>query len=59
MSHLIYHKIIVKDIKIQDGKTQDFKTSGEIQKAIVIDYKTGMPNKKYIKQYEKCNTLRI
>ena len=43
-------KIIVKDIKIQDGKTQDFKTSGEIQKAIVIDYKTGMPNKKYIKQ---------
>ena len=43
-------KIIVKDIKIQDGKTQDLKTGGKTQKAIVIDYKTGMPKNKDIKQ---------
>ncbi len=53
-------KIIVKDIKTQDFKTQDFKTRDckikdlktdeKRQKAIVIDYKTGMPNDKYVTQ---------
>ncbi len=41
-------KIIIKEI--QDRKAHDLKTIGETQKAIVIDYKTGMPDKKHIKQ---------
>ena len=41
-------KIIVKEI--QDRKAHDLKTIGKTQKAIVIDYKTGMPKNKDIKQ---------
>jgi superfamily I DNA/RNA helicase len=44
-------KIIVKDLMILDVlKAKDSKNNDLRKKAIVIDYKTGMPNKKYIKQ---------
>jgi CRISPR/Cas system-associated exonuclease Cas4 (RecB family) len=40
----------VKEYKSKVGMIQELKTQAIQQKAIVIDYKTGMPNNKHLKQ---------
>lgn len=51
-------KIIIKDLKKLDSRLQDIrhktlefeKRENSNQKVVVIDYKTGIPNEKYLKQ---------